>query len=134
MPGASGTAPAVAIIAAMRRILILLLALLLPLQLAWAGAAAYCGHEKGAASSRHFGHHSHAHQERTAAGHADGEGAKLPDLDCAMCHFAGSHGLVPATDWSAAPGVATLQYHPLATTWRSALARAPDRPQWSRPA
>lgn len=45
----------------MRRCLVLVLLLWLPLQFSWAAAAGYCGHEqrKGAA---HFGHHAHQHR------------------------------------------------------------------------
>jgi len=120
----------------MRRFLIILFALLLPLQLAWAGAAAYCGHEAAGAASKHFGHHTHPHKDFAAAGQGESSGktVKLPDLDCAVCHFAGSHGLVSEAAWTASHSVATLRYHSLSSAWRSAPEQAPDRPQWSRPA
>jgi len=39
---------------------VLLLVVILPFQLAWAGAGVYCQHEIGLAA-QHFGHHEHQH-------------------------------------------------------------------------
>ncbi|MFM2066152.1 MAG: hypothetical protein RLZZ584_1061 [Pseudomonadota bacterium] len=51
----------------MHRLIVRLLLLLLPMQLSWGVAAAYCGHEAaGSAAAAHFGHHVHVHQ---APGH-----------------------------------------------------------------
>lgn len=69
----------------MSRILLIVLAFVLPIQFAWAGATAYCGHEAGvvrgaahdaapvgvagaAAQVRHYGHHEHAHRNEETAG------------------------------------------------------------------
>lgn len=45
----------------MRRWLAVFLLILLPLQLSWAVAATYCGHEADPAA-RHVGHHEHRHE------------------------------------------------------------------------
>ncbi|MGO4326599.1 cation efflux protein, CzcI family [Cupriavidus sp. 2TAF22] len=137
--------PAAYIIRHMRRFLILLFALLLPLQFAWAGAAAYCGHDgqhggaNAAGASWHFGHHSHAHQGAATDQHSpDGRDAKdgssktkLPDLDCAVCHFAGAQLVLPDfASTGSHPGM-TISYHALAASFLSAPGATPDRPQWS---
>ncbi|WP_420995345.1 cation efflux protein, CzcI family [Cupriavidus sp. 30B13] len=138
------------IIRRMRRFLILLFVLLLPLQFAWAGAAAYCSHDSqhdgaNAVAKWHFGHHSHAHRANIAdaadttktADHGspdgkDGSGkVKLPDLDCAVCHFAGAQLVLP--DF-AGPGPhfgVAISYRSLAPSFLSAPGATPDRPQWS---
>lgn len=78
-----------------RRLLILFLVLVLPLQFAWAGAAAYCQHESGSAA-KHFGHHEHQHH----GGNADTSKLGKPqfagaDADCQTCQFAAAQS-VPA--------------------------------------
>lgn len=78
----------------MRRLFILFMLVLLPLQWSWAAAATVCQHETGSA---HFGHHEHRH-DADQAGHpaADGK-SDAPSLnfhaDCQVCHGMGAaHG------------------------------------------
>ena len=59
---------------------------IIPLQLTWTAASAYCQHENGAASG-HFGHHNHEHKA------ADGKdltpdptNTGWSDPDCTACH------------------------------------------------
>lgn len=137
------------IIRRMRRFLILLFAIMLPFQFAWAGAAAYCNHEstqpgEGTATANaswHFGHHSHAHQgQLTQHGTAeskdsqdsqDGKGnIKLPDLDCAVCHFASAQLVLPDLASSASHHGVVISYRALAASYLSAPGATPDRPQW----
>ena len=78
----------------MRRIVAILLLLIAPLQMSWAVAAAYCGHETGPTTSWHVGHHDHAmdhaHEEVPAD---DGTpGSALAD----DCHGHGGAQLVVA--------------------------------------
>lgn len=119
----------------MSRLFVLVFALLLPFQFAWAGAAAYCQHEgepEGQSTSvSHFGHHSHVHKD--AGGAKQGAASKLvADSDCGVCHAAGASltgaaaGL-PAAGPTPAPWLAATADPPA-----SAPARAPDRPQWLR--
>ena len=42
--------------------LLVALSLLLPLQVAWGAAAAYCEHETTTQGAKHFGHHQHEHK------------------------------------------------------------------------
>ncbi|WP_367395209.1 cation efflux protein, CzcI family [Cupriavidus sp. Agwp_2] len=113
----------------MRRVFLILLALVLPFQLAWAGAATYCQHEEPAPASWHFGHHEHHHK---AEPKADKEKLSLVDSDCGICLLA-SAPLAKAD----APRMQTVQRvelvaAPSAPDFDSLCARAPDRPQWHR--
>jgi len=128
----------------MRRFLILLFVLLLPLQFAWAGAAAYCSHDgqqdraDAIDAKWHFGHHSHAHHgeaaDHRAAGDKDSQDGsgktKLPDLDCAVCHFAGAQLVLPDFSGAGAHFGVAISYHALAPSFLSAPGTTPDRPQW----
>ncbi|MDM0015028.1 cobalt-zinc-cadmium resistance protein [Variovorax sp. J22P168] len=75
----------------MRRLLLILLMVVLPVQWAWASAASVCAHETQGA---HFGHHDHAHQKAAAdaadpADRADveaGNGSLAEHPDCGACH------------------------------------------------
>jgi hypothetical protein len=115
----------------MSRLLVLFLALLLPLQFAWAGAAEYCQHETEPALKVHRGHHEHQHK-------GEGEGKKSTstkfavDADCHVCNATGtpliSSALVLMPTIASDVRVGERKTQPLT----SALARAPDRPQWLR--
>jgi len=121
----------------MRRLLLVFLAILLPLQFAWAGAAAYCSHEKAGsqqASTPHFGHHTHEHKAADSDGHADdaksASSAKLPDADCNACHFPGSHGLFGEMRVTGGHHFVTVRYRPRVSAFGSIPAPVPERPQW----
>lgn len=129
----------------MRRLLLVFLAILLPLQFAWAGAAAYCAHEgaptaahevggvgvvQATARTWHFGHHSHVHHGDDHA--AGGKTVKLPDADCAACHFPGSHGVFAEVRMPADYRFTTLRYQAHPHAFGSIPAPVPDRPQWPR--
>lgn len=113
----------------MRRFLLILLSVILPFQLAWAGAAAYCQHEAPASVSRHFGHHEHQHK---ADANAEHDKKVLADSDCGICHMASIPFACPDH-----PATETLHRverstNPTEQGFASLCARAPDRPQWSR--
>ena len=118
----------------MRRLLLVFLSILLPLQFSWAGAAAYCAHESAdqpAAMTSHFGHHSHEHKaDQHDAGKTAGKAAKLPDADCTACHFPGSHGLFGELHLPGDYRYVTLRYAPRQYAFGSIPAPVPDRPQW----
>jgi hypothetical protein len=72
----------------MRRLLLVFLMVLLPLQWTWATAARVCAHEQVAASA-HVGHHEHQHEkaERVADQPDAGQPGALSDHpDCGVCH------------------------------------------------
>ncbi|MBV8156545.1 MAG: cobalt-zinc-cadmium resistance protein [Dyella sp.] len=119
----------------MRRLLLVFLVVLLPLQFAWAGAAAYCSHEQVDAqqgSTWHFGHHTHEH--KADDGHDGGaksaKSAKLPDGDCNACHFPGSHGLFGEMRLTSDHDFVTVRYRPRVSAFGSIPAPVPERPQW----
>lgn len=113
----------------MSRILVLFFVVLLPLQFAWSAAAAYCQHETNEVQATHFGHHVHVHK-------ADAKKAAdtkfVTDTDCGACHATGL-SLIAGGSPSADVPVATMRVADVSPSpMTSALARAPDRPQWLR--
>jgi len=122
----------------MRRLLLVFLAILLPIQFAWAGAAAYCAHEDGnqpvSATRWHIGHHAHGHGSADARQDTAKPAKALPDADCAACHFPGSHGVIAQAILPGSHHFATLRYPPREAGFGSIPARVPDRPQWPHPA
>ena len=113
----------------MKRWFVLLFAVLLPLQFAWAGAAAYCQHETTPSQSRHFGHHEHAHK---ASAEQPASTKLAGDNDCGTCHAAGAPVMFEANEiLLIASASATVDPQP-SPALLDALARAPDRPQWLR--
>lgn len=117
----------------MFRLVALLLALLMPLQFVWGAAATYCGHESssgtGAQVTPHFGHHEHVHK-------ADGKKAAdiqlVGDNDCGTCHATCSAVASVPSGTSVVPEISRRYVLPPEASPDSALARAPDRPQWLR--
>ena len=69
----------------MKRVLLILFVLLLPLESIWAAAGAFCGHEQDAGAQQHFGHHADQHQHAPAG--ADSTATSLAVTDCGECHF-----------------------------------------------
>ena len=143
---------------AVRKFLLILLVAILPLQYAWAAAAAYCGHEAGGepASTQHFGHHSHQHKGddgapsdtfdtsgTATASHAQADQPDHPDqdppksgkihADCAVCQFA-VHAPLPVGA-AVLPETALSGYPPAhALLFSSYIAEGPKGPDWHRAA
>lgn len=69
----------------MKRLLLIFLLTVLPLQMSWAAVTSYCQHENGK-TAQHFGHHEHKHQ---ASGESKQGKSKLGvnDADCGYCHL-----------------------------------------------
>ena len=72
------------IVRTVKKILLILLMVLLPVQFAWSAAAVYCQHEKG--GSLHFGHHTHEHKDKAEQKIGDSKLTKA-DNDCEYCHL-----------------------------------------------
>lgn len=118
----------------MRRLLLLLLAVLLPCQFAWAAAAAYCGHE-GPDAPWHIGHHVHVHDAgKTVAKGGQQEDAKpgTLDNDCSFCHAALQPVAYPSLTIAMAVSHGDAIAVPPKAAFTSLVPRAPDRPQWRR--
>jgi hypothetical protein len=77
----------------------------MPLQLVWAAAAPYCGHESNLVK-KHFGHHEHRHQGSVETAQLSGSDAgslAIAHLDCEACHL-GTTVALPGP----APAVVTM--------------------------
>lgn len=80
----------------LRRLVLILLLAILPVQWTWAAAASVCQHESIAAGETpHFGHHEHQHHDDGAGVDIDGPGV---DTDCPSCHFAAPALLTPQAE------------------------------------
>lgn len=114
----------------MKRLLIILMFLIVPLQLSWAAAAAYCEHETNP-STVHFGHHEHKHIASTDEAKIDGsKSAAAADSDCTSCHLGGIAILTMpapsmALDLVSAPSITAG--NPLLASSRPSR---PERPKW----
>ena len=112
----------------MRRLVVLILLCLLPLQVSWAAVADHCGHEPGKAT-QHFGHHDDEHKAFSGEFDLDKQPGKY-DVGHDHCHMSGFLGLLNQV-------VADTSFTPLLPSLRSdegihpspALVR-PERPKW----
>jgi cytochrome c5 len=113
----------------MRRWLLVLLLLVLPLQFAWAAAAPYCAHEATPAASKHPGHHQHVHQGGSDVAKAgdDGNGIGTDHTDCASCHAGAAATLPPPAAGLATAPRDVLREQPLAR-YRSHTPAGPECP------
>lgn len=117
----------------MRRWLTIALMLLLPLQFAWAAAAAYCGHEPAPAKP-HIGHHVHEHQDEAGDTHAAKAstakaGKLVADNDCGYCQLSFAKPLLPLTLQFAADAPLPIAIAPN-QAFASRGPDHPDRPNW----
>ncbi len=111
----------------MKRLVIILILMLFPLQATWAAIGAYCQHESGA-TAQHFGHHAHQHK----ADEGKSKKSSLPklDADCAFCcvsgiaHFVSSLHYIPIDTLSVTHALAASDALP------SSLHERPERPKW----
>jgi hypothetical protein len=111
-----------------KKILLILLLTILPIQYAWSMAAVYCQHEQG--KTTHFGHHGHQHQAQAGDDADDGKPAKSKvHSDCEVCHHAvqasvlDHHGV-------AAPAATSDYAAPAFPQYLSHIAEGPPRPNW----
>jgi hypothetical protein len=111
-----------------KRLAIILLMVLLPLQAAWGVVGGYCLHQEREADRQHFGHHVHQHQA-TDQDDADGTTTSSSDADCSLCHL-GCVGVVTSaveillftpTSWAASP---------LNRLIFAVFLQGPERPNW----
>jgi hypothetical protein len=102
----------------MKRCLLVLFALLLPLQLAWANVADFCGDAHAVA---------HVLQHADEHGHGDDEGG----IDCSHCH---GHTTPLPTRWELKAGTNEPALAPLLPEPHASAPPGPrpERPQWPR--
>ena len=113
----------------MRRWLVVLMLLVLPVQFVWAAAMPYCAHEAAASASKHPGHHQHVHQGGNDAANAgdDGGSAGANHTDCASCHAGAAATLpLPVAGLSSAPRDGVGEQPP--PRYRSHTPSGPERP------
>lgn len=112
----------------MRRLLVLIMLCLLPLQISWAAVADYCGHEQDK-TAQHFGHHA---DEHNAAPDTPDDGTQpgKSGLGHDHCHLSGFLGVLsafhlPASEFSQpSPHCDNCSPPSLAPD-------KPERPKWS---
>ncbi|TAK85306.1 MAG: hypothetical protein EPO01_13610 [Aquabacterium sp.] len=117
----------------MRRWLVTLLVLLLPIQFTWVVAAPYCKHET-AVRVAHFGHHSHEHKdtfgtESSKAAKTDGGSQDAVDYDCELCHLTTAN-LEPGPTPTVAHGIGSTAHYAWEHPWSSRDPDRLDRPNW----
>ena len=118
----------------MKKFFLLLLLFVLPLQMSWAAASAYCLHEEGKAA-RHLGHHSHHHQASAddapqADAGKDLKAKTKAHSDCNVCHGVGHAWLPPATSMPVFDS-ASLAVDTSSFLYISHIPDAPKRPDWT---
>lgn len=115
----------------MKRLLVIFMLVVIPLQLSWAAAAVYCEHETNP-TTVHFGHHEHKHIASADEVKADAsKSAAAVDGDCTSCHLGGIailSMLVPAIalDLVSAPSIIAGN-----SLLASSRPSRPERPKWA---
>ena len=114
----------------MRRLLILFLLCLLPVQISWAAIADYCAHEQ-TGEAQHFAHHVDEHAPPLAAldGLDSGDDPVKSNLGHDHCHLAGFIGLLGETTLTASilPALPALNGENL--FFSSQILDRPERPK-----
>ena len=118
----------------MKKFFLLLLLFVLPLQMSWAAASAYCLHEEGKAA-QHLGHHSHQHKasagdEPQADAGKDLKTKTKAHSDCNVCHGIGHAWLPPGTSMPVFD-TASLATDTSSFLYVSHIPDGPKRPDWS---
>lgn len=110
----------------MKKLLLILLLTILPIQHAWSMAAVYCQHEP--ATVTHFGHHGHQHQAQSDDGADKSKPVKVHS-DCEVCHHA-VQASVPAAG-GVDVAVEAIGHAPTAARrYLSHISEGPQRPNW----
>ncbi|WP_366964071.1 DUF2946 family protein [Accumulibacter sp.] len=112
-----------------KRLVLILLLVVAPLQAAWGVAGGYCPHDERSADTQHFGHHVHQHQaaDQNDVGDPTATGS---DTDCFSCHL-GCVGVAvsPAPVLLSTPASSAVA--PPARFPLSIFLQGPERPNWA---
>jgi cytochrome c553 len=111
-----------------KKLLLILLLTILPIQYSWSMAAVYCQHEPGKVS--HFGHHTHQHQTQADDGATDSGKSSKVHTDCEVCHHA-VQASAPAADGMALAQIVSVHAPPLPSQYLSYISEGPPRPNWT---
>lgn len=114
----------------MRRLFIIFMLLIFPLQVSWAAASAYCAHEPSPTVS-HPGHHQHVDNDNDHAGHEHSQYGL--DQDCGDCHFT-SVGITTTTSGDIAPPPTAYAHATDPARFGALRPTRPERPKWQGPA
>lgn len=115
-----------AIVRTVKKYVLILLMLILPVQYAWSAAAVYCQHEQD--SRFHFGHHAHQHKATSEESGSDGK-VKMADTDCEYCHMFSHAFFIPFDTRPVAP-LALSYASPNTVSYTSPLPQRPPKPNW----
>lgn len=119
-----------------KTLLILLLLFVVPFQISWAAAAAYCSHDDGQRS--HFGHHVHVHQAQPGLDGDSDETAGETERkskpakqhhDCSVCQFSAQAAL-PALTSGLQPDLSMLHVAADTPVLESHILDHPAVPDW----
>ncbi|GIZ51909.1 hypothetical protein NCCP691_19230 [Noviherbaspirillum aridicola] len=117
-------------ISAVKKLFLILLLLVMPLQSSWAVVAAYCQPETEV-TTKHFGHHEHQHERHHAriGQDADEDSKSLKTTDCLDCH--GLYSGMVITNFNT-PSAGPIAGPPDNATSRliSASSSRPEKPKW----
>jgi hypothetical protein len=113
----------------MKRLFLIFLLAMLPLQMSWAVVSEYCEHESGKAA-QHVGHHEHKHD---ASGDKQPSKGKLGngDPDCDYCHHCCANIIAEAHPALVLPFDA-VEFAFELPRYNSPVPDGPSRPNWRR--
>ena len=109
-----------------KKLLLILLLTILPIQYAWSMAAVYCQHEP--AKVTHFGHHGHQHQAQSDEDPDHSKPVKVHS-DCEVCHHAVQASVLKDTGVAVARAAGIHAAPPL-SAYLSYISDGPRRPNW----
>jgi hypothetical protein len=114
----------------MKRVFLVILILLLPLQLSWAAVASYCQNEVSQARV-HFGHHEHktSQQPVSMKDHVS-KGAVDNDTECGFCHLSCCKSVTAYTQLKLPADFNLAAYPLIPSDFSSHIAEGPEKPNW----
>lgn len=116
----------------MKRLLLIFLLTMLPLQMSWAALTGYCQHEEGRAA-QHLGHHEHKHHAAGDSKQSDNKKSKsnlgVNDADCGYCHLSCAN-LVSTQQPEIIFPPNSIPVEFLLYSYRSHIADGLSRPDW----
>lgn len=117
-------------IAPVKKLFLILLLLVMPLQSSWAVVAAYCQPE-AEVTAKHFGHHEHQHERHHAqvGQDSDEDSKSLTTSDCLDCHGLYSGMVVTSFDTQSPGPIAGPPAH-ATSRLISATSCRPEKPKW----
>lgn len=113
-----------------KKLFLIFLLFVMPLQASWAVVAAYCQPETEV-TAKHFGHHEHQHEHHHAqAGQdSDEDSQDFKTSDCLDCHGLYSGMVVSNFDTPHAPPLAGPPVY-ATSQFLSASSSRPEKPKW----